>query len=96
MHHNSPKLCPPSTLKKTHYFKFKNGGKLLDHNFVNTYQQTTSGQNKNPTKNPTMISHIFFSYRKIIQSYTLQNKTRRHSQDPFKFNMSKIQQFVHQ
>ena len=96
MHHDSPKICPPWTLKATLYFNLKNGGMPLDPHYANPYQQTKPDQHTNKSKQNITIYLNFFSHRKLIQIQTQQNKTINYYQYPFKFTLSRMQLFIHQ
>ena len=96
MHHNSPNICPPWTLKATLYFNLKNGGMPLDPHYANPYQQTKPDQHTNKSKQNITIYLNFFSHRKLIQIQTQQNKTINYYQETFELTLSKMKLFINQ
>ena len=93
MHHNSSSIYLPWPLKVTHYFVFKN---CVMSSFLpsdNIYQQTSSGQNTNISKQkiPTYIN--FSSHHTPILNSLQQKKAVNYSQENSEFFLLNIKLF---
>ena len=93
MYNNSPKNCPPLTLKVTLYFNFKKGRMPFDPPSKNSYQQTRTDHHTKSSNQNIMI-YLNFSHQTPIQSQPHQRKTIKHSWETFNFTLPRIKLFV--
>ena len=95
MHHDSPKICPPWTLKATLYFYLKNGG-IPFYLHSNNLSQQKHLADIQITQSDRLLSIKFLSQRTLLKIQTQQKKTNKHSQETFDLTFSKMQLLINQ
>ena len=95
MHHNSPNIFLPWTLKRTLYFNFKDSGMPSVPPYTNPHQQKRSRLHTNISEQQIMVYLNLFSHPTPLQSQPQKNKTTKPSQEQLDFTFPRIELFIH-